>query len=60
MRPATELQLQPIARVAGGSPPREALLQTSVALAFGVTVATFFVVQPLIDVAKHAAAALPF
>jgi hypothetical protein len=46
--------------VAGGAPPRDALLQTSVALALGVTVATFFAVQPLIDVAKHAADALPF
>jgi hypothetical protein len=25
-----------------------------------VTVGTFFAVQPLIDIAKHAAAALPF
>jgi len=60
MRPAAELQLTPAARVAGGSPPREALLQTSVALALGVTVASFFAVQPLIDVAKHAATSLPF
>jgi NADH-quinone oxidoreductase subunit N len=60
MRPASELQLQPVARVAGGSPPRDALLQTSVVLAFGVTVASFFAVQPLIDVARHAAAAIPF
>jgi NADH-quinone oxidoreductase subunit N len=60
MRPASELQLQPVPRVAGGSPPREALLQTSVALALGVTVASFFAVQPLIDVAKHAASALAF
>ena len=59
MRPAAELQLGP-ASVVGGAPPREAWLQTSVALALGVTVASFFAVQPLIDVAKHAAAALPF
>jgi NADH-quinone oxidoreductase subunit N len=60
MRPAAELQLGAAAPVAGGSPPREALLQTSVALAFGVTVASFFAVQPLIDLAKHAANAVPF
>jgi NADH-quinone oxidoreductase subunit N len=60
MRPAAELQLTPTPRVAGGSPPRDALLQASVAAALGVTVVSFFAVQPLIDVAKHAAAALPF
>jgi NADH-quinone oxidoreductase subunit N len=59
MRPASELQLGAVP-VAGGAPPRDALLQTSVVLALGVTVATFFAVQPLIDVAKHAASSLPF
>src|SRR5204862_6168695 len=39
MRPATELQLTP-ATVAGGAPPRDALLQTSVLLALGATVAS--------------------
>jgi NADH-quinone oxidoreductase subunit N len=57
MRPASELQLGAVP-VAGGAPPRDTLLQTSVTLALGVTVATFFAVQPLIDVAKHAADAL--
>jgi NADH-quinone oxidoreductase subunit N len=57
MRPAEELQLAP---VVGGSPPREFLLQTGVAAALAVTVGSFFAVQPLIDGAKHAAAALPF
>ena len=60
MRPAAELQLRPAAPVVGGSPPRDALLQTSVALALAVTVGSFFAVQPLIEVAKNAAAALPF
>jgi NADH-quinone oxidoreductase subunit N len=60
MRPTAELQLGAAAPVAGGSPPRDALLQTSVGLALGVTVASFFAVQPLIEVAKHAASALPF
>jgi NADH-quinone oxidoreductase subunit N len=56
MRPAEELQLAPV----GGSPPRELVLQTTVAAALVVTVGSFFVVQPLIDVAKHAAGSLPF
>ena len=57
MRPAEELQLAP---VAGGSPPRELMLQIAVAGALAVTVGSFFAVQPLIDGAKHAAGALPF
>jgi len=60
MRPATELQLTPTPVAAGGSPPRDALLQTSVLLALGVTVGSFVAVEPLIHVAKHAASALPF
>lgn len=58
MRPAEELQLRPV--VSGGSPPPERLLQLSVAAALLVTVGSFFAVQPLIDIAKHAASALPF
>jgi NADH-quinone oxidoreductase subunit N len=54
-RQSEELQLAP---VAGGSPPRELALQTAVAAAVVVTVGSFFAVQPLIDVAKHATAAL--
>ena len=56
MRPSAELQLAP----AGGSPPRELLLQISVAACLFVTVASFFAVQPIVDLAKHAAATLPF
>ena len=56
-QPSEELQL---ATVAGGSPPRELLLQTAVTAAVIVTVGSFFAVQPLIDVARHAAAVLPF
>jgi NADH-quinone oxidoreductase subunit N len=55
-RPAGSLGLAP----AGGAPPREALLQVSVAACLLVTVGSFFAVQPLIDVARDAAAALPF
>jgi NADH-quinone oxidoreductase subunit N len=52
MRPSEELQLAP---VVGGSPPPERLLQTAVATALVVTVTSFILVQPLIDVARHAA-----
>jgi NADH-quinone oxidoreductase subunit N len=57
MRPSAELQLAP---VVGGSPPPERLLQASVAAALVVTVGSFIAVQPLIDLAKHAANGLPF
>jgi len=56
MRRTEDLQLAPI----GGSPPRDALLQTSVLLCLGVTIASFFAVQPLIDLARHASESLPF
>ena len=46
--------------VGGGSPPREALLHVSVAMALAVSVGSLFAVQPLIDLARHAAGALPF
>jgi len=50
-RPSEELQLAP---VAGGSPPRELVLQTAVTAAIAVTVGSFFAVRPLIDAARHA------
>jgi NADH-quinone oxidoreductase subunit N len=56
MRRTEDLQLAPI----GGSPPRDALLQTAVVTCFVVTVGSFFAVQPLIDLAKHASNTLPF
>jgi NADH:ubiquinone oxidoreductase subunit 2 (subunit N) len=55
-RSPVELQLMP----AGGSPPREATLQIGVGLALAVTVGSFFAVQPVIDIARHAAATLTF
>jgi NADH-quinone oxidoreductase subunit N len=55
MRPAAELGLAPI----GGSPPREILLSSSVFAAAVVNVGAFFAVQPLVDLAKNAAEALP-
>ncbi len=54
-RDTSELQLAP----AGGSPPRDALLTTAVVACLAVTVGSFFAVQPLIDVARSAAHALP-
>ncbi len=54
-RDASELQLAP----AGGSPPRELLLGAAVSICLAVTVGSFFAVQPLIDVARSAANALP-
>jgi hypothetical protein len=45
---------------AGGSPPREAVLQASVFVCMAVTVGSFFAVQPLIDLAEKATAQLPF
>ncbi len=56
MRMPAELQLAP----AGGSPPRESLLQASVVACMAVTVVSFFAVEPMIDVAEKAAAHLPF
>ena len=56
MRRTEDLQLAPI----GGSPPRETLLQSAVVTCLVVTVGSFFAVQPLIDLAKHAANSLPF
>jgi NADH-quinone oxidoreductase subunit N len=53
-RESAELQLAP----AGGSPDRELLLSAGVLICLVVTVGSFFAVQPLIDVARHAAQAL--
>ena len=55
----TSPPLEPRAVSVGGSPPREIVLGTSVFLCLAVTVGSFFAVQPLIDLARHAAAALP-
>lgn len=42
------------------APPRDALLQIAVVACVAITIASFFAVQPLIDLAKHAAGSLPF
>jgi len=44
---------------AGGSPPRDLLLDTAVAAGIVVTIGSFFFVQPLVDLARDAAASLP-
>jgi NADH-quinone oxidoreductase subunit N len=57
MRPSEELG---IAAVAGGAPARETLLHVAVGMALTVSVGSLFAVQPLIDLARHAASSLPF
>jgi NADH-quinone oxidoreductase subunit N len=56
MRTGPELR----AAVAGGAPPRDSALDVAIAAAVVVTVGSFFVVQPILDVASDAAASLPF
>jgi NADH-quinone oxidoreductase subunit N len=56
MRRTEDLQLAPI----GGSPPGEALLQAVTVTCLVVTVGSFFAVQPLIDLCRHAVSSLPF
>ena len=55
MRPSAELQF-----AAGGQPPRDLLLQVGVVACVAVAVGSFFGVQPLIDLAKHAVESLAF
>jgi NADH-quinone oxidoreductase subunit N len=56
MRSGAELRLAP----AGGSPPRDPALSVAIAASVVVTVGSFFVVQPILDVASDAASSLPF
>jgi NADH-quinone oxidoreductase subunit N len=56
MRAGAELRLAP----AGGSPPRDSALGVAIAASFAVTVGSFFVVQPILDLASDAASSLPF
>jgi NADH-quinone oxidoreductase subunit N len=58
MRPSAEIELTPLAT--GGSPPREPLLHVAVGLALAVSVGSLFAVEPVIDLARHAAGSLPF
>jgi NADH-quinone oxidoreductase subunit N len=61
MRPSEELQVQPGGGVAvsGGAPAAEKLLHVAVGAALAVSIGSLFAVQPLIDLARHAASALP-
>ncbi len=54
MRPSAALQF-----AAGGQPPRDALLQVGVVACLAVAVGSFFGVQPLVDLARHAFSSLP-
>ncbi|HEU5491125.1 MAG TPA: NADH-quinone oxidoreductase subunit N [Gaiellaceae bacterium] len=56
MRSGAELRLAPV----GGSPPRDPALSVAITASVVVTVGSFFVVQPILDVASDAAASLPF
>ena len=46
--------------LAGGSPPLDRSLSVAIGASLVVTVGSFFLVEPLIDLAKNAAASLPF
>ena len=61
MRPSEELQVRPGTGVAltGGAPAREPLLHLAVGAALVVSFGSLFAVQPLIDLARDAAGALP-
>ena len=56
MRSPLELRLAPT----GGSPPPERLLHGATFICVAVTVGSFFAVQPLIEIARDAVAAIPF
>ena len=57
MRPS---QVTGTVLAAGGSPPRDLLLNGAVGAALVVTLGSFVLVQPLVDLARDAAASLPF
>jgi NADH-quinone oxidoreductase subunit N len=61
MRPSEELLVRADGGVAvsGGAPAPETLLHLAVGAAFVVSLGSLFAVQPLIDLAQHAASALP-
>jgi NADH-quinone oxidoreductase subunit N len=56
MRSGAELRLAP----AGGSPPRDYALGAATTACVAVTVGSFFLAQPILDLASDAAASLPF
>ncbi len=46
--------------VAGGSPPVDPVLTVAIGAAVAVTIGSFFLVEPLVDLARNAVASLPF
>jgi NADH-quinone oxidoreductase subunit N len=61
MRSGDELRVAgSVGVVAGGSPPREPLLHAAVGMCMVVAVGSLFAIQPMIDLARHAADSLPF
>jgi NADH-quinone oxidoreductase subunit N len=56
MRSAVGLRLAAV----GGSPPRDSALGIAITACVFVTVGSFFVVQPILDLASDAASSLPF
>ncbi len=55
MRAPGEVGIAPV----GGSPPRDRALDLAILVCLAVTVASFFAVEPIVDLAGEAAAALP-
>ncbi len=51
---AVYMRLPSEVALVGGQPPKERALSLAIAAALAVTVGSFFAVQPLIDLAKHA------
>jgi hypothetical protein len=56
----TDPETSGVVVVAGGAPAREPLLQAAVAICLVVSFGSLFAVQPLIDLAQHAAGSFPF
>jgi len=62
MRPSEELRVRTEQGVvvSGGAPARETLLHLAVGAALVVSLGSLIAVQPLIDLARHAATSIPF
>jgi len=56
------MRTAPVGRIVavGGSPPRDSALAIAVGGAVVVSVGSFFVVQPILDLASDAVSSLPF
>ncbi|MFN0153808.1 MAG: NADH-quinone oxidoreductase subunit N [Gaiella sp.] len=60
MRPGAAPSAPGVPAVAGGSPPPERALGAAALICVVVVVGSFFAVQPMVDLARDAAAVLPF